>query len=370
MLGALFVLSGCASGCRNTTEPVTAARGKVVWRVPITNVNDAAWMGTPAVEGNRAFFEINNTVTAFDVATGAQLWQTIVKSNPSHAAQNIIVRNGELYLAEASEVLSLDAATGAIRWRFTPDAQAALCESAVDDQSLYVGTRTHRVYALDTETGGTRWSTDIGADWQFFGIIKGISVSGDTVYAGAARYLNLAGGLSAGVIAALDRRDGRVLWTYQGPGTGENDVNSAPTVAGRLLVASDLGGAFFAVDRFTAQEQWRVNAPPGFFGPHAAPVVVGQQVYVGSNDAFVYSAELATGRVRWKTNIVGAIYAFTMCDNTAFAQNLGLFVLDGSSGGVVAQLYTDESEFPTSGFAVSGDRVLVSGTKAVYAIGC
>jgi outer membrane protein assembly factor BamB len=99
-------------------------------------------------------------------------------------------------------------------------------------------------------------------------------------------------------------------------------------------------------------------------------VVVGQQAYVGSNDAFVYSAELATGRVTWKTNIVGAIDAFAICNNTAFAQNLGLFILDGSTGAVVAEMYTDGSEFPTAGFAISSDRVLVSGTRAVYAIGC
>ncbi len=359
-----------ALGCRNSASPVDGARHQVIWRVPVSQVG-GGWHGTPAIVGNRVFFELNNGVTAFDVGTGAVLWQSAVKPNASPAAENIVARGGRLFLAEAVEVLGLDAATGAILWRFTPDAQAAESESAVDDVAMYIGTRTHKVYALDVRTGTALWTTDIGPTWSYPGFIKGMSVSGDTVYAGGVRYLNQFGGISAGVIAALDRRDGHVLWMYQGPGNGQFSVNSAPTVAGRLLVASDLGGAFVAVDRMTGQEVWRVNGTIGYFGPHAAPVVVGSQVYVGSNDKSVYRADLATGSVVWKTDTRGSIGTFTVCNQTAFANNQRLFALDTSSGQVVSTLLVDSGEdFLTSGFAVAPDRVLVSGSQAVYAIGC
>lgn len=342
----------------------------MIWRVPVSQAT-GGWLGTPAIIGDRAFFELNDGVTAFDVGTGNVIWRSVVKTNPSPAAENIVGRNGRLFLAEAVEVLSLDAATGAILWRFTPDAQAAEAESAVDDVAMYVGTRTHKVYALDVRTGTPLWTTDIGPTWSYPGFIKGISVSGDTVYAGGTQYLNQFGGISAGVIAALDRRDGHVLWLYQGPGNGQYSVNSAPTVTDRLLVASDLGGAFFAVDRATGQEVWRVNSPPGFFGPHAAPVVVGSQVYVGSNDQLVYSADLATGAVAWKTDTRASIFTFAVCNQTAFANNQGLYALDALTGQVLGSLLSGNgSDFFTSGFAVAADRVIVSGTQAVYAIGC
>lgn len=142
-------------------------------------------------------------------------------------------------------------------------------------------------------------------------------------------------------------------------------------MTGRLLVASDLGGAFVAVDRATGQEVWRVNGTPGFFGPHAAPVVVGAQAYVGSNDKSVYRAELSTGAVDWKTDTRASIGTFAVCNQTAFANNQGLYALDTSTGQVVGSLFVGNgSEFFTSGFAVAADRILVSGTQGVYAIGC
>lgn len=342
----------------------------MLWRVPVSQAT-GGWHGTPAIIGDRVFFELNDGVTAFDIGTGNVIWRSVVKTNPSPAADNIVAQNGRLYLAEAIEVLSLDAATGAILWRFTPDAQAAAAKSAVDDVAMYVGTRSHKVYALDVRTGTPLWTTDIGPTWQYFGIIQGISVSGDTVYAGGVRYLNQFGGMSAGVIAALDRRDGHVLWMYQGPSNGQNSVQSAPTVTARLLVASDLGGAFFAVDRATGQEVWRVAGTPGFFGPAAAPVVVGSQVYVGSNDQRVYKTDLQTGAVVWKTDTHGSISTFTVCNQAAFANNHGLFALDASTGQILGSLLSGNgSDFFTSGFAVAADRVIVSGTEAVYAIGC
>lgn len=342
----------------------------MLWRVPVSQ-STGGWHGRPAIIADRAFFELNDGVTAFDVATGNIIWRSVVKSNPSPAADNIVARDGRLYLAEAVEVLSLDAATGTILWRFTPDAQAAAAESAVDDLAMYIGTRTHKVYALDVHTGAPLWTTDVGPTWSWFGIVKGISVSGDTVYAGGTRYLNQFGGLSAGFIAALDRHDGHLLWMYEGPGNGQFSVQSAPTVTARLLVASDLGGAFFAVDRATGQEVWRVNAPAGFFGPHAAPVVIDSRVYVGSNDQLVYSADLATGTVAWKTDTHASINSFAVCQQTAFANNQGVYALDVSSGQLLGSLHADDgSDFFTSGFAVAPDRVIVSGTQAVYAIGC
>ena len=106
------------------------------------------------------------------------------------------------------------------------DAQPAAAESAVDDVALHVGTRSHKVYALDVRTGSPLWTADIGPALTYPGFVEGISVSGDTVYVAGTRDLNQFGGLSAGVIAALDRRDGHMLWMYQGPGNGKFAVTS------------------------------------------------------------------------------------------------------------------------------------------------
>ena len=280
---------------------------------------------------------------------------------------NILVRNGKVFTVD-KDAVAIDAATGGILWRFVPDS-ASGSENAVDDRAFYVGTRGHAVYAIDVATGLQLWKSDVGPDWTFPGFVDGISVSGDTVYVGVIRYLNESGGLRAGFIAALDRYTGDTLWTYQGAGT-DDDVNGAPSISGRILVANDLaGGAFFAVDRFTGQEIWRVVGPLDRFGPSAQSVIIGDSVYVGSNDEFVYKVNRNTGAQFWKTFVGGALHGLTVCGDHAFASSFRLVKLDRHTGRALAETLSGD-EYLTSGLATDGQRVYASGPWAVYAFRC
>lgn len=135
-----------------------------------------------------------------------------------------------------------------MRWQYSPDAPSYAAQSAVDDGALYIGTRSHKVYALDVQTGQPLWTADIGVNWPFLGIVTGIAISGDTVYAGAVKRLTSAGDSSVSIVAALDRITGTILFEFearQAPAT--SSVSSAPVVSGTLLLVSDLGGAFYAI---------------------------------------------------------------------------------------------------------------------------
>jgi hypothetical protein len=62
-------------------------------------------------------------------------------------------------------------------------------------------------------------------------------------------------------------------------------------------------------------------------------------------------------------------HGIAVCGGRVLANYLGIAVLDRSTGTLLGRMYEDE-EFPTSDFAVAGDRAFVVGNDAVYAFPC
>jgi outer membrane protein assembly factor BamB len=337
----------------------------LVWRAESRADRDAH--GTPAADADRVY-AILQGVSAYSARDGSLAWRTPLES---YAPRNLSIGGGRVYAAEAV-VHALDVNAGTVLWRFRPDANASLGRSAFAGGVLYFGTASHRVYALDAATGRELWRTDVGPEWQFASTVRGVAASGDTVYAGVDQWRAENGYITSGWLVALDRTTGRVLWRFQtGAGNDRNSVSASPVVAGRLLLASDASSnAVFAVDRFTRQEVWRLRGEHGFVGFFEAPVVRGDTVFAASGDAHAYAADLATGRLLWRTPTPAANQSFALCGRQFLVNYLGIGVLDAGTGRLVRTAYDGDEEFPTSGFAVTGGRVYVLGNKAVYALRC
>ena len=101
--------------------------------------------------------------------------------------------------------------------------------------------------------------------------------------------------------AKLELRWSRVLPTttpaFHSPRL-QFDAGYEPVVAkGRLLIASSRNDSVSAYDASTGKELWvyRTNGPVRF-----APAVWNESVCFGSDDGFLYCAELSTGKLRWK----------------------------------------------------------------------
>lgn len=363
---AIVVAFVLAAGCQDIVGGSRGNAPDLLWRTahePRFGPADHP----PATDGSRVYATPGGMV-AYDAGTGAIVWK---RSLTYTIPRNVLVREGRVLAAEGV-AFALDAETGEEIWRFDQESHSGFSESAADAHAFYIGTETHRVYALDQRTGAVLWSTDVGPDWKFTGIVTGLSVSGDTVYASAEQYNTENGYISTGWIFGLDRGTGQLLWNYRnGDGTDWRTVFGSPTVAGRLLLASDLrGGSFFAVDRFTGKEVWRVTGPLDKIGPNHAPVVVGTTAYVASADNFVYAVEIETGRIVWKTRTPASNHSIGVCGDRIFVTWLGLSVLDRRSGRTLYQSDEEATEYPTSGFAVHEDRVFVLGNRAAYAYRC
>jgi outer membrane protein assembly factor BamB len=341
---------------------------QVTWRVPLT---EGAALHGPTTDGERFYADGNRHLEAYDVATGARIWSERPEFRTAPA--NYVVRNGRV-LGAGSQAIALDAKTGRELWRFAPDTTASLGEIAADERALYIGTMSHRVYALGHADGTLLWTRDIGPAWEHRGIIRGISVSGDTVYAGVDQHVTPNGERSIGWIFALDRSTGEVLWKYQ-EGTGEDEryIGSAPRVAGRLLLAVDYPqNTFIAVDRFTGREVWRVRGDDGYFGAEEPPLVAGDTAYAASNDRHVYAMDVQTGRVLWKTRTPASNSGLAVCGTRLLVNYLGLAVLDRRTGQLLGTMLNDyvTYDYPTTGFAVAGEHAFVTGRKAAYGLRC
>jgi outer membrane protein assembly factor BamB len=361
-LGVALIIAGCELlGIGNND------RVEVAWSGSLP-AGGTTWRGVPAVLGGHVIAEYGTGLRAWDLETGQVLWTRPLRTGVALNSDNIVIAGSRAFAAGGDSVYAVDATTGARLWAFLPDAQAALGEIGVDDQGVYVGTRTHRVYALDPATGQVKWTVDIGPSWAFLGVVRGLTASGDTVYAGAVEFLTDGGGLRRGHVIALDRSTGAELWRYITP-NDQSDVSGAPRVIDRLLLASDLyGGSFFALDRFTGQEVWRVRL--NGLGPNRAPLVRGQVAYVGANDSQVYAVDLLTGRIRWHTDTGGSVAAFAFCGDLILANNLELHALELNNGKEAGGLFIGQDEFLWSDFGAENRRAFVIGNQAVYGLRC
>jgi len=341
---------------------------RVLWEV---SVDSAGWFGQPADDGVQVFVEADSGIIALNPLTGARNWYANLHIARGPGAWNIVCRDGAVYMIDRYTIFALNASDGAVRWQVTPVARPDGAYIAVDDRSVYLGTRDEDIVALDRATGAERWSTSFVAEWPNGGVVIGFGVSGDTLYAAGAEDLTF--GKERAVVRAYDRITGTQIAEYQSADSASS-AGRQVTVAGNALLVSDLyGGSFIAIDRFTMRETWRVVGDPYSFGPNQEPVVSGDTVFVGSADRYVYAADLQTGALYWKTFTGGSIDHFALCGNFVLANLFTVAVINRRTHKLESyQIDPDgsSSRFPTSGFAVVGDVAVVEGTRSIYGISC
>ncbi len=196
--------------------------------------------------------------------------------------------DGVLFAAHRDRLFALDAATLAPRWAFPPsggdddiDPVALYGTPAVLGDTAFVPTFDGELYALDVETGETRWGP-FEADGSLIG---GVLASGDTVYFGS----------SEGKVYALDASTGEERWQPFKAGKG---VWSTPAVEGDTLYVTSLDGRLYALDVAMGSERWSFKTGAGIGSP---PVVdaAGGLVYVGGFDSRLRAIDVETHEERW-----------------------------------------------------------------------
>jgi len=357
----------CSSSLGTDGKP---AQLQLAWHA-VTQASEASFfLGTPAISEGVLYLEDGNTVLALDANTGEKKWSRPVRLHPTAPARNLVVKNGRVYVSETDSILAMDIGDGHTVWNFHPETQA-IVYAAADDRAFYTGQRdVPLVYALGLADGRLLWKVNIGTGWTFPGHVEGTAVSGDTVYVTARKWLALNGWIGQGVLVALDRNDGHELWRYETPGTN-GGLQDAPVVAGNLLVVSDLiGNAFFAYDRFEKRLAWRVQGTDN--GPLIPPVVIGDDVYVGSANTHLYAANLQSGAVKWDVMPGGSIQGTAFCEGQVFVNEYQIQRRDPQRKGAYSGAYNYVPEVGpfTSNIVSDNEKIYFAGEGGVYALLC
>jgi outer membrane protein assembly factor BamB len=174
--------------------------------------------------------------------------------------------------------MAFNPANGASRVLFGLD-QGVLAAPAVDGDTLYVGTETGALLALDLGAEQVLWETQVGGLVRF-----APAFDADRVY------VHTVDGART-VVLALDRASGAPLWSQSfADGTG------TPVLFGDLVIVA--GDAVVALERATGAEVWR--SPPfsalGTLALHEGTVYAGG---TGRDGTTFLALDAATGAIRW-----------------------------------------------------------------------
>lgn len=362
---ALLALTACEAPVGGGADS-SGLGVELLFKVPVDRADNAF---VPASDGQRLYADVNRRIEAFDLGTGARLWSY---QRPLGGPSSLVARDGRLFWAGDTAV-ALDAATGRELWRHALPSPAGLGESDGDPEAYYVGLKDHRVLALRASDGALLWNRDLGPGWPYGGVVRGMTVSGDTVYAAVEHDTGINGHIGTGDVFALDRRTGAVHWVYRnGDGTRLDIYQSAGRIAGRLLLLSaNWENEYIAIDRLTGVEVWRAHGEDPYFGMDEAPEVLGNRAYFASQDQHAVALELGTGRVVWRTRVRSGASKVAPCGKRLLVEDLGMSVVNLADGRFLGSAYhSAQNEILHTDFVVVRDRAYVFGLKDLYAFRC
>ncbi|MFC7153919.1 PQQ-binding-like beta-propeller repeat protein [Halomarina halobia] len=253
-------------------EARDAESGDRLWS--FEDVNDG--VGTsPALACGALYVSALNRTVALDAATGERLWSADVGVAAFDDTASPTVRDGTLFVPASGVVAALDAETGERRWTAAVDGGVA--GVAVGDRAYAAAHTNDGGHLVAITPAGERWwrTDDLGE------LYTAPVVAGGTVYATSKR----------GRLSAVATADGSVRWTQR----IADGVYAPPAVAdGRVFVPAGNGRFARALDVETGEALWRAETGPST----AAPVVLGDEVLVGSANRGIFLLDAATGEAR------------------------------------------------------------------------
>lgn len=228
-----------------------------------------------------------------------------------------------MYVWQDARLRALDARSGRESWSY-PVGDAGSCGNVpvrvtpAPDGNVYVAAGT-RVLSVDRASGRVRWHFEAPAVFLAPpAFAPGAAVTGGGVY--LADYL--------GTVYALDAATGQDRWRI----ATEGRTSADPVLVANGNVHLGAGSALYTLDAVTGTPKWRFAAGGEITG---LPAVADGRVHFGSADHCLYTLDAAGGQLRWKLATGGEITGAPVAEAGvvyACSKDRCVYALDAAKG--------------------------------------
>lgn len=320
------------------------ANGAQAWIFPATQDNNnprGPFAGEPVKFGDVVIVgetvgtagRANHRLFALADGTGEEVWrfsggQREYADGVSTDGKLVFAPNGDntMYVLDPSQK---DGAEPKLVWKFT--AQNKLwARPLVADGKIYLPSLDHNLYALDAATGRLLWTFQAGAS-----IASTPALSDGVLYFGSFDQR----------MYAVDAENGKEVWRSAERLSGWFWCD--PLVDGNEIFVGDVKGRFYAMDKRNGNVLWWSQLGGSI---RAQPVINGNNIYVVTNDTYLYSFERqptpdANGSVTPKRVIETGLGRRLLSTPRVFERSLLVPMFDGEIKVTAVDLDTSQKKF-------------------------
>lgn len=205
--------------------------------------------------------------------------------------------NGVVYAGTGQSLCALKVSDGKLLWRNNEWSRGEGCVATLSlHKNILIGHANWKgLYANNAETGKMLWEKK-GKELRFR--------SGSVTWVGNQFYL-----LSGRSLFLIDGQSGNIL-LQKSLGYGV-DVNTAPLVTDEEIIFGTTQRGVVALHKETLKEKWQFKTSPAlictapYTGPASStvetrPVLLGDSVYFGASDGWIYALDRKNGQPVWK----------------------------------------------------------------------
>lgn len=249
----------------------------------------------PVVAAGRVYvLDTDYDLHVLDAKSGKSVWtRNILREKQEGEAfgGGVSVHEGRVYATNGfGEAVALNTDNGELVWRRRIAGPIRSAPTVLDGR-VYVSAVDNQLIALSAENGTLQW--------YHTGFLESAALLGGS--AAAVEGGTVIVPYSSGELFALRAENGRQSWQdslgalRRGENlTGLSDIRGLPIIADGVAYAVSHSGRTVAVDIRSGQRIWEQDV-----GGITTPAVVGDWIFITTNDAQVVALTRKDGRIRW-----------------------------------------------------------------------
>ena len=201
--------------------------------------------------------------------------------------------------------------------------------AATDGEHVFIGSTDSNLYSLDSESGRQAWIFETGGP-----IFSTPLVKNEFIYILS----------DDGFLYKLRKENAEPVWTFETGAAdwtrslpdddepGYDTMGSAPVISGEQVFIGSPNGHIYAVEKTTGEENWRFQTG----GPVLSTQAVENGIlYAGSNDHHLYAIDAESGKLKWKFDTGQVVISSPAVQNGLVitgSRSADLFALNAETG--------------------------------------